>query len=375
MKTANETELQRVKQITDTLRQKLVNVSNSIQREKDTVESLKRDALQELSNAEQAQISVQKLGSANYVPDWGYTSAYFNQLVVQLEKRMHQIWNQIEDISHTLASQQLATSQYNDMNSGKVLQETLQSQHEIFLAVAAQLANLHEQASNLRERYTKRFVSETETNPFQPEPKPQPAHFHGVHRSISALHHPHHPLGLPSTTPTTTTTSTSATTAPFGTTTAFGQPSTTTTTTSTTTGTTGGFSFGTAPTATTTTTTTGTTGTTTGGFSFGAPATTSSSTTTAAPASTSTGFSFGTAPTTAATTTPASTGGFSFGTPSTPSFGASSTTFGAPSSAGSTFSGFGSTSTAAASSTASVRPLTSSGSKRPSSTSRTSKKK
>uniref|UniRef100_K1QL21 Nucleoporin p58/p45 n=1 Tax=Magallana gigas TaxID=29159 RepID=K1QL21_MAGGI len=231
------------------LKQLLSIVSNGLQRNACAVEKLKKEMTQELKNAEMAQRTKDIPAGLQY--ENTAPTEYFQRLVENFETQMLSYRQQIETLEGHLHS----ISQPSIL-SPEELVELLRKLHETFIALAAQLHQVHEAVKTQKEHYLnyrKIFLHDTK-NIFEREkkavkPKVLPEHFgpklvellrklhetfialaaqlHQVHEAVKIIY------GFGSTAATTTTTSSgftglnTATVRPLG----FGTPAAPTTTT------------------------------------------------------------------------------------------------------------------------------------------------
>ncbi|XP_068701789.1 nucleoporin p58/p45-like [Montipora foliosa] len=138
--------LDKVREETIALRQALALVSNSIQRDGCAVENLKMDVSQELKNAEIAQRTndiPQALQHENIAPQ-----EYFQRLVESFEERMQIYRKQIE-----ITESHLASLSQGQTLTPQDLSHVLHKVHETFIALAAQLHEIHEAVKVQKEQY------------------------------------------------------------------------------------------------------------------------------------------------------------------------------------------------------------------------------
>ncbi|XP_073253131.1 uncharacterized protein [Porites lutea] len=143
---ASGSALDKVREETLALRQALALVSNSIQRDGCAVENLKMDVSQELKNSEIAQRTNDippALQHENTAPQ-----EYFQRLVETFEERMLMYRKQIEIMeSHMASLSQGQTLTPQDLS------DVMHKLHETFIALAAQLHEIHEAVKVQKEQY------------------------------------------------------------------------------------------------------------------------------------------------------------------------------------------------------------------------------
>ncbi|VDI51204.1 nucleoporin p58/p45 [Mytilus galloprovincialis] len=151
------------------LRQLLSVVSNGIQRNALVVEKLKHEMTQELKNAEMSMRTKDIPPGLQY--DNTAPAEYFHRLVEDFENQMLSYRQQIETLEEHLAS----THQPNKLTPDDLIL-LLRKLHETFIALAAQLHQVHEAVKTQKEHYLnyrKIFLHDT-NNIFEPEKKQQP---------------------------------------------------------------------------------------------------------------------------------------------------------------------------------------------------------
>lgn len=159
------------------LKQLLSIVSNGLQRNACAVEKLKKEMTQELKNAEMAQRTKDIPAGLQY--ENTAPTEYFQRLVENFETQMLSYRQQIETLEGHLHS----ISQPSIL-SPEELVELLRKLHETFIALAAQLHQVHEAVKTQKEHYLnyrKIFLHDTK-NIFEREkkavkPKVLPEHF------------------------------------------------------------------------------------------------------------------------------------------------------------------------------------------------------
>lgn len=151
------------------LRQLLSVVSNGLQRNAVVVEKLKHEMTQELKNAEMSMRTKDIPPGLQY--DNTAPAEYFHRLVEDFENQMLSYRQQIETLEEHLAS----THQPNKLTPDDLIL-LLRKLHETFIALAAQLHQVHEAVKTQKEHYLnyrKIFLHDT-NNIFEPEKKQQP---------------------------------------------------------------------------------------------------------------------------------------------------------------------------------------------------------
>ncbi|XP_061165419.1 nucleoporin p58/p45-like isoform X2 [Saccostrea echinata] len=157
----------KVQQDVASLKQLLSIVSNGLQRNACAVEKLKREMTQELKNAEMAQRTKDIPAGLQY--ENTAPTEYFQQLVEDFETQMLTYRQQIETLEGHLHS----ISQPSILSPEELI-DLLRKLHEAFIALAAQLHQVHEAVKTQKEHYLnyrKIFLHDTK-NIFEREKKP-----------------------------------------------------------------------------------------------------------------------------------------------------------------------------------------------------------
>lgn len=125
-------------------------MSHNIQKQTDTVETLKQIVREEFTVVDTALNTNFKHIQSNYFANERYNSKYFEKTVQKLEQRKQEIYRQIEYVNS-------AITQKDTLPSPSVIPDTIKIQQELFLSLAANVAMLHDQILDLKEAYIKKY--------------------------------------------------------------------------------------------------------------------------------------------------------------------------------------------------------------------------
>jgi len=140
-------ELFKVQEETSTLKQQLMVVAGSLQKNGARIEKLKLETLQELRNAELAHHIADTPAGLQY--DYAAPLQYFQLMACQFENKMALYRQQIEQMERHLTN---AGVQSGCLNPQEVTL-TIKRLHDTFVALAARLQGFHEMILILREQF------------------------------------------------------------------------------------------------------------------------------------------------------------------------------------------------------------------------------
>ncbi|KAH3833462.1 nucleoporin p58/p45-like [Dreissena polymorpha] len=146
MKRLSVTPMMKVQEDNTALRQLLSLVSSGLQRNTCAVDNLKKDMTQELKNAEMAVRTKETPPGLQY--ENTAPTVYFQSLIEHFESQMLQYRQQIEMLESHLAS----VHQPNRLTNEELIL-LLRRLHEAFIAMAAQLHQVHEAVKTQKEHY------------------------------------------------------------------------------------------------------------------------------------------------------------------------------------------------------------------------------
>jgi hypothetical protein len=149
-RTKLDDELSKISELFDTVERLQRSTVNILKKETETIEYWKEQIDKDYRWVAEGPLQNNMLTlTGNYYPDKNYSSKYFEEKTIELEKRKDEIYQSIEDINNIITRNEQNTSIHE-------LSEAIKLQHEWFLNLANALAIKHEEVEEMREAYIDR---------------------------------------------------------------------------------------------------------------------------------------------------------------------------------------------------------------------------